>query len=291
MIIKNSLVRNDLKIGNKLSDILKNKLSKKKLYIPKKWSNVQIIKDPKSHIQVVARDKNGKKQYIYNPKFTEITTKEKFKRIQKFCLLIDDFLKNVYSKIKNLYKIETKEDEICLLFYILSKTYFRIGNESYNTYGLTTLEKKHIILSNTDILFDFIGKKSVRNYKKIKDPVIYRLLFDLLKNKSKTNTSNVFSVSSLDMNNYLSEKMSPEFTCKDFRTYYSNVLFIKYLCTGHTIKEAYEKVSKELCHTKLVSKKSYVMSSHIEKLYNEKRYLFNNETLKNPKKIIVMIKL
>jgi DNA topoisomerase-1 len=258
-----------------------------KLKFPKKWTNVLVSRDPTSHIQAVARDTSGKKQYIYHPKFVELTTQEKFKRIQKFSPLLKKFITGVYSKIKNLTNIETKEEEICLLFYILNKTWFRIGNDTYNTYGLTTLEKKHITFQLKDtIIFDFIGKKKMRNYKKIRDSVIYILLKNMCSNKKQNEA--IFKVTSNEMNDYLQKNMSPEFTCKDFRTYYGNILFIKCLCSGLSTRESYNKVAEALCHTKYISKKSYIMSSKIEELYKQKRYLFEGTS---PEKILVSIQL
>jgi DNA topoisomerase-1 len=62
------------------------------------------------------------------------------------------------------------------------------------------------------------------------------------------------------MNNYLKNKMGEEFSCKDFRTYASNYLFLEILKQfdipqtkreiQENLKETFNEVAKELGHTK-----------------------------------------
>ena len=44
---------------------------------------------------------------------------------------------------------------------------FRVGNDEYmkknNSYGVSTLRMKHVLVKGDDITIDFIGKKGVRN--------------------------------------------------------------------------------------------------------------------------------
>jgi len=252
--------------------------------------------DPTAYIQVVGRDAK-KNQYVYHPMFTELTTIEKYKRLEKFCMCIGPFMTHV-SKIinnKNCNKNCNSEDYskefiICILFRIMFLTHFRVGNDTYDTYGLTTLEKRHVSLKKPNtIIFDFIGKKNVVNHKEISDSVIYDILSKLLKNKmnsQKIFETEKYTVSALDMNNYLQRVMGSDFSCKDFRTYASNKIFVKCLCNGLSLKESYEYVAKELCHTKFVSKKSYVMNK-IEDLYKRDNTAFNkNVSLNNILNII-----
>ncbi len=259
----------------------------KKLPINPKWSNIRVSLDPYSYIQAIGRD-SKKNQYVYHPMFTELTKNEKYKRLEKFSKCIGQFINHV-SRTLNKLSYEgpnSREFVICILFKIMILSHFRVGNDTYDTFGLTTLERRHINLKAPNvIIFDFIGKKNVKNYKEIRDNNIYDAMHNYLL-KNKTGYQKVFIdkdghvVSSIDMNNYLQKIMGPEFTCKDFRTYASNKIFVKCLCDGASLKESYECVSKELCHTKFVSKKSYVMGK-IEELYKKDKSLFNKGTTLN----------
>ena len=100
----------------------------------------------------------------------------------------------------------------------------------------------------------------------------------------------MFEISPTTLNNYLHEIMEYPFTCKDFRTYASNILFLKFLCdfdvpinqkeAKKNLKLTYDKVADKLGHTRAISKKSYVMGIIPE------QYLLNPNQFskKNPKK-------
>ena len=57
---------------------------------------------------------------------------------------------------------------------------FRVGNDEYikqnNSYGVSTLKSKHVIVSGDKVTIDFIGKKSVRNVCQVKDKTIKKHL-------------------------------------------------------------------------------------------------------------------
>ena len=212
-------------------------------------------------------DKSGKKQYQYREDFIHKTTKLKYKRIIKFC----EKWKYLCGIIKNkLLKKEfnsQKEFECTLMIYILLKTYIRPGNNDSDNYGLTTLKNKHISLSiKPTVILDFIGKKAVRNYKEVSDPLMYNYIKSI-KKKSACN-SKLFGVSCTDLNLYLKSIIGLDYTCKDIRTFSANRLFIEYIKKNNTIKGSYDHVAKELCNTKYISRKSYIMNT-IEKLYNK----------------------
>ncbi len=256
----------------------------KKLGIPPGWKDTHISKDPLAYLQVTGIDAKGKKQYIYHPVFIELTTNEKFKRIKNFCKGLKLFINRVNRISDTNTNTNNKESIICLMFKILYRTYLRVGNYGQNTYGLTTLEKRHVKLIEPDtVIFDFIGKKNVRNYKVLKDSNIFKKIKQLINGQGQSSTDKIFitsghsPITSLDMNNYIQEYMGPEFSCKDFRTYASNILFIQLLSSGIPIKDAYDQVATELCHTKNISKKSYI-TNKIEEIYKTRPELFNKKS-------------
>ena len=57
---------------------------------------------------------------------------------------------------------------------------FRIGNEKYkkenNSFGVTTLQKKHVKIKNDSLIIDFNGKKNVRNTCKVTNKKVIKSL-------------------------------------------------------------------------------------------------------------------
>jgi len=105
-------------------------------------------------------------------------------------------------------------------------------------------------------------------------------------------------IKSSDMNSFLCESIgSQEFSCKDFRTYASNILFIKNLKDlnnkdlsskeiEENIKSIFKDVSEDLNHSAAISKGSYVIP-HILDRYRENPLFFK----KGAKPVDLLIKL
>ncbi|MGE0633795.1 MAG: hypothetical protein AB7O96_15380, partial [Pseudobdellovibrionaceae bacterium] len=107
----------------------------------------------------------------------------------------------------------------------------RVGGEKYaeenGSYGTTTLEKKHVHIRGNDILFDFVGKEGVPHKIPIADANLARVLKELLKNKN--NSDRIFDLNAADVNAYIKEHSSSEFSAKDFRTWVGTTTAIKIL--------------------------------------------------------------
>ena len=291
------------------------------LRIPPNWKNVNISKDPTDYLQVTGEDIKGKIQYIYHPLFIELTTKDKFKKMTSFA----NFVPKLNDKInKDLKKgsIHDKEYLIAFMFKLLQLTYMRIGNEVYannnKTYGLTTLQKKHFkYIPDKGFLISFIGKRYVKQEYTITNKYAITVLKKLLEFNSKGNSKgNIFqyydkeqncekSITSGDMNFYLQEtnnEFSEEFTCKDFRTYISNIYFIdklKMYVKEHgkklddiklkkkIVNKVYEEVAQILGHSKAISKKAYIFPGIAEFfIENHNEFKLTTDTTKLLNEII-----
>lgn len=266
-----------------------------KLRIPPNWSNVKITTNPNSHLQVTGLDNKNRTQYIYHPMWVKLADYQKYKRMEDFSKCVSKF----ETKIKqDTLSPSPKTKQLAMIFIILKNTHIRVGNECYakenNTYGLVTLEKRHIKLKPKDtIQLSFVGKKSVKQELSFRNKIVYNYLKENLKNKYSRDR--VFSTSGAEVNNYLKAVMGGDFTCKDFRTYASNLLFLKYICnlpipetqreTKKNLKDIYDKVADKLGHTRAISKKSYVMPIISEKYLEQPDYFFG----KNPKSVFKSI--
>jgi hypothetical protein len=142
------------------------------------------------------------------------------------------------------------------------------GEDDVDTVGATTLRVEHLKLKSPNhVIFDFLGKDSIRFYKDLTvPPLIYKNIEEFVKGK-KGGTQVFDLISSRSVNIYLHE-FDRHFTAKVFRTRLaSNIMFealktvkIPKDSTKIMIKslfnEANANVAEILNHTKNVSKKA-----------------------------------
>lgn len=244
-----------------------------KLSIPPNWKEVYISNSELSHLQVIGKDDKQRRQYIYHPMWIFLSNSTKYERMGKFSNKISKFENKLRENLKNYTPQSTDQNYIItIMFRILKKTHIRVGNDCYardnKTYGLCSLEKRHIKLNKNNINLSFVGKKGIKHNINFYDTYCYNYLKQRLANIK--NKDRVFIINPLVLNNYLQSIIGSDFTCKDFRTYASNMLFLKILCkyeipkntkeSKKNLKNTYDKVASKLGHTRNISKKSYVMS-------------------------------
>ena len=246
-------------------------------YIPPAYDNVEINMNKKAKVLAIGFDDKNRPQYIYNKTFVIKQSKKKFEKLIEFGYNY----KKIYNKInKDLSsRKDTKEKEIATILKIIIDCNFRIGNDKYtkdnNSYGVSTLEKKHIIDKNGKIIINFIGKKGVENECIVKDKKVIKSLKKKKKSKNKRifsykkNNRN-FNIQSTDVNKYL--KDLGDFTTKNFRTWNANLELIKELIyseddSNNIMKECIKNVAFKLHHTSSICKKNYLDPKLIE-FYN-----------------------
>jgi len=250
----------------------------KKIYIPPAWKSVWYASNKKCHIQAHGIDAGGKKQYIFSESWTNNAKYEKYQRMKKFMKDIRSFKKKI--KLSSKYN-NSKEFLINLLFNLLLDLHIRVGNEIYaetnGSYGLTTLRQKHF--NNNQIIFN--GKSNIHHTIDI--PNKYQcyfkhfklnngngpLFFYVLESKKK-------SINSEELNQFLKEKMGKDYTCKDFRTYSANILFIKAFLkyakdqqkSKKIILKCIDNVAEQLGHSRNISRKSYISNNLLDYCYD-----------------------
>lgn len=276
----------------------------KSLKIPPNYVNVEISLNKNAKLLVTGYDVKGKKQYIYNPKFVAVRSRE------KICNLVDfgKKLPLINSDILRLLNSPGvfKEKLIALIIRIIMECNFRIGNpigeEKYNSYGVSTMIKSHLEINGNKTKIDFIGKRGVRNVCHIKDKVTKKVLKDIY-DKTKHNQNHLFAfknengqfvtIGSKDANYFLKEYGN--FTTKDFRTWFANIHFIDAIHDQGKIpetikarkkatKNAIEESAKKLHHTVAICKKKYIVPEMVD-LYIQSPDTFKKIILDHYRKI------
>ncbi|MGH9819496.1 MAG: hypothetical protein ACRD43_04940, partial [Pyrinomonadaceae bacterium] len=154
------------------------------LVIPPAWSNVRISPSTGGRIQAVGMDTSGRIQYLYHAKFAEAQQRKKFARIERF----GEFLPNLRAITNRDIALEgfPREKVLAIMMRLINSLYFRVGAVAsarhYKTYGITTLQNKHLVIGrNGKLVFDFIGKSHIQHRSVLVDEELALLMKDLKK--------------------------------------------------------------------------------------------------------------
>lgn len=207
----------------------------KALAIPPAWEKVWICPHEKGHLLATGYDTKGRKQYIYHPKFIEWRQQTKFRKLAQF----GRSLPLIRRQVEEHLALDgwPKERVMALIIAILDSKYLRIGNSYYtntnNSYGITTLRRKHLATEKGHLALSYTGKKGVVREVTIEDKEICKLIrecselrgYEIFRyQKNSTETELIYSD---DVNEYLKEITGEDFTSKDFRTWGACVLTVE----------------------------------------------------------------
>jgi len=193
---------------------------------------------------------------------------------------------------------------------IIKELFLRVGKEEYakhnESYGISSLKKKHIKLNNGIIQFKFKGKSNQMLEYSLKNKYVYDHIKKMLqldgdKLFKYVDNDKIKKISYVDINKYIQKYMGKEFSAKDFRTYAANFYFIKMVLNNtrknfpknnkiikNNLYDAIEKTAKYLRHTKFISKKSYIMDFCVE-LYQTNTEFFVKNKNEDPNDVLLKI--
>ncbi len=249
----------------------------KSLAIPPAWQEVWICPWPNGHIQAVGTDAAGRRQYLYHPDWRAKRDKMKFDRV----LRAAERLPAARRAIKRDLGLEgmplERADAVAVR--LLDLGYFRIGSDVYadtnGSFGLTTLEKRHVRRKGDVLHFTFVGKSGIEHSIEIDDPDVLGALDSLRRRRGGTERLLAYQVEKvwkdLDgaaVNSYLGTLLE-DLTAKDFRTWHATVIAAASLAASdepgdtkrsrqRAIKAAVLEVSDYLGNTPTIAKNSYI---------------------------------
>lgn len=261
-----------------------------KLRIPPAWKKVWISPASNTHLQATGLDDKGRKQYIYHPKWIEISQQNKFDKLIDFGLKLPKIRSRVSYDLSGK-KLDLKKVTATVIW-LLEHTFIRIGNEEYakenDSFGLTTLRNKHVKISGDKIKFEFKGKSGVEHLVSISNPKIVKTIkaiselpgFELFQFVDEKGNRHV--IDSGMVNEYLAETAGDEFSAKDFRTWGGTVLsaetlhklgdFLDEKDLKEKLAETVKVVANHLRNTVAVCR-SYYIHPTIFKTYEDKRLI------------------
>ena len=246
------------------------------IVVPPAWTDVWICPSPNGHIQATGLDGRGRKQYRYHERWREARDGNKFQDILRFGAALPTIRNRVAEDLKR--SALPREKVLAAVVKLLEVTLIRVGNAEYakqnDSYGLTTLRKKHVDLHGSDIHFQFTGKSGKEWDLSVNDRRIVSVVrkcselpgYELFKYEDDDGT--LKDVTSSDVNAYLHEITGEAFTAKDFRTWSGTVLaamaldelekFDSEAQAKQNVVRAIEHVSQALGNTPTICRKCYV---------------------------------
>jgi DNA topoisomerase-1 len=246
------------------------------LAIPPAWTDVWICADGRGHLQATGRDAKGRKQYRYHPGWRACRDMTKYDRMAEFAAALPAIRRRTEADLARSGLSRNKV--LAVVVQLLEKSLIRVGSEEYKrqngSFGLTTLQDRHVRVNGATLRFQFKGKSGKWHRIDVNDRRLARIvkacrdlpgqdLFQYIDSRGRRQ-----DVTSGDVNAYLKEITGRDFTAKDFRTWSGTVLAATALCemtkveskarASRNIVRAIDAVAGLLGNTRSVCRKSYV---------------------------------
>jgi DNA topoisomerase I len=237
----------------------------RELAIPPAWRDVWICPYPNGHIQAIGVDAAGRKQYRYHQRWRQRRDQIKFDKMTEFARSLPTLRKAAARDVRR--DGFPRERVLAGAVRLLDRGFFRIGGEEYaesnESYGLATLQKRHVTLEPGFWLrFDFPAKSGKQQVKSLVDPGVYELVAALKRRRTGGNELFAyqvdgawFDVKSGDINAYIKEATGGDFSAKDFRTWSGTVLAAVGLAVSGPV--AASKTGRKRAITRTVTEVAY----------------------------------
>ncbi|WP_299049902.1 DNA topoisomerase IB [uncultured Nocardioides sp.] len=251
----------------------------KALVIPPAWRDVWITPHEHGHLQAVGTDDAGRKQYLYHPQWRLRRDAAKFRRMEEFGAALASAREVVVTDLGR--RGMPLERACAAAVRLLDLGYFRIGNDvyadSHGSFGLTTLERRHVRRRQDLLVFTFTGKSGVDHRIEIDDALVIGAV-DAMRRRRSVEDPRLLaykrdrswrSILPELVNDYVRSTTGLDGTAKDFRTWHATVLAAAALAEteepGETqasrkraVSGAMKEVAAFLGNTPTMARSSYV---------------------------------
>lgn len=242
------------------------------LGLPPAYDNVWICIDENGHLQATGFDVRGRKQYRYHKDWQAFRSTGKFHQLIEFG--------NALPKIRRtvLRHLDTGAEDIngvlAALTILLDEAHLRVGNQAYvkenDTYGATTLLKRHLKIVDGRIELKFRAKGGKRVQRSLKHPRLQKILEEIadLPGRQlfvwKDGTGALKPIDSGRLNAYLADISGIAISAKTFRTWAGSLAAFgaarSAMSEGRrpTVKGMSEAAAEVLHNTPAISRSSYI---------------------------------
>ena len=256
----------------------------RELAIPPAWKEVWICPDPLGHLQATGLDAAGRKQYLYHERWQLRQAERKFAAVREFAAALPRLRRAVTADLRRPGM--PRERALACAVRLLDLGFFRVGGEAYaeenESFGLATVRREHVSVSDGEVVFDFPAKSGQRRVQSVRDPAARRAIEAMRRRRSGPDDLLAWrqgrewrDVRSEDVNSYIQEKAGEGFSAKDFRTWHGTVLAAVELAgepspaseaaATRSISAAVGRVAEALGNTPAVCRRSYIDPRVIER--------------------------
>jgi DNA topoisomerase-1 len=202
------------------------------LVIPPAWKDVWVSPHHNGHLQATGVDAAGRRQYLYHEAWRAQRDREKFDRMVAFAATLPRLRATLLEHLR-LDGLPRDRALACAVR-LLDLGFFRLGSEGYaeqnETYGVATLEQRHVRIDDDQVLFDYTAKHGQRRVQVIADEEVVEVVEILKRRRGAKSRLLAYKergrwqeLHPPDVNEYLKEHAG-ECTAKDFRTWNGTVL-------------------------------------------------------------------
>lgn len=252
----------------------------KALAIPPAWRDVWICPLPQGHIQAAGVDDAGRRQYLYHPQWRLRRDRLKHDHVLEVGRRLPSARRSVSRDLAQDGMPRSKV--LALGFRLLDLAYFRAGGEGYakrhGSYGLATLLREHVqVRADGSVRFVYPAKSGQVRDVLVEDDDVRRLVTTLKRRQGggpellawRDDDGGWHDVTSADLVADVRERLGPEASPKDFRTWHATVLMARALTDAgpaprsdrarrRIVTAAVRDVAEELGNTPAVCRASYI---------------------------------
>jgi DNA topoisomerase I len=196
--------------------------------------------DPRGHLQATGVDAAGRKQYLYHERWRAHRDRQKFDSMIGFGHSLPKLRRRVTRDLGPEHtgrlpaESLTETRVLACAVRLLDLGFFRIGSEDYahrnESYGLTTMLRRHVVVEQRQLVFDFPAKSGQRRVQAVADAESLAVIATLKRRRSGQQLlayradGRWSELRAEQVNEYIKDAAGEEFTAKDFRTWNATVL-------------------------------------------------------------------
>ena len=215
----------------------------RQLALPPAWTDVAVARSASAPLQAVGRDAAGRWQYRYSAAHVRTREEKKGERLAQFIRAMPALRKRIEDGLKR--EPLSREQVMSAMLRILCVSFVRPGSKQYaeqnGSFGLATLQRRHVSVSGVTITLSFPGKAKKLQHRRFVDRQVAPIIRQLLALRGRQvfqyrdADGTIRPVRRRDINAYIHEVMGRRFTAKDFRTWAGTVL-----CAARLVETASE---------------------------------------------------
>jgi DNA topoisomerase I len=226
-------------------------------------------------------DDRGRTQYLHHPKWRELRDLLNFYRLLAFGEQLPTIRAHVAAQLRR--RTLDRERVLAAMLRIIDESAVRIGSEEYaednDSFGLSTLTKRHVPTRGRTVELAFRGKSGQRVQVSIDNAPVARAIRSLLavpgRNLFRADGS---AVTASDVNDRLLALTGQHITAKDFRTWNGTLAAFAHMRDAkptdrsprHAALAAIDQAAQRLANTRAVARAHYVHPHVVEAFTNHR---------------------